>query len=325
MQMKQELRQIFGDLSNGKLSQQEALDKIKAIKLQEADMSVGVLFAAPEWQDSDVTASTNNIVHAENHVILCELPKVDAEKLRHLLPQTQCLSLYAGQDKNIAQRYCEYAVACFERIQAILQDKPQGRVFVHIVVASHQEQVIFSGLSGLLKTAALENSLIGQLIRVPVDMTTEELAQRLQEEKSAGLDALIRDSQIRYESGVRQVLRWREVEVGAEKPPIAFKDRGIYVITGGFGGLGVLFAKEILAQTRDAHVILTGRSPFDAEKQSRLNGLCTQSNRLSYRQMDLGDLGQVRQVIAAIKDEYGQLNGILHAAGMAADNFITKK
>ena len=46
---------------------------------------------------------------------------------------------------------------------------------------------------------------------------------------------------------------------------------------------------------------------------------------MSYRQLDLGDLDQVQQLIAAIKDEYGQLNGILHSAGMIADNFILKK
>ncbi|PYS19613.1 MAG: hypothetical protein DMG11_31485, partial [Acidobacteria bacterium] len=96
----------------------------------------------------------------------------------------------------------------------------------------------------------------------------------------------------------------------AEKAPIAFKDDGVYLITGGLGGLGVLFAKEILDHTREARVMLTGRSALSADKQARLDGLSAQAGRLSYRQLDLGDLDQVQQLIAAIRDEYGQLNGI---------------
>src|SRR5262249_54442278 len=91
------------------------------------------------------------------------------------------------------------------------------------------------------------------------------------------------------------------------------------------GGLGILFAKEILEQTREAKVILTGRSALNAEKQAQLGQLSPQPNRVSYRQLDLGDLNEVQQLMVAIKAEYGQLNGILHSAGMIADSFILKK
>ena len=46
---------------------------------------------------------------------------------------------------------------------------------------------------------------------------------------------------------------------------------------------------------------------------------------MSYRQVDVCDLEQVEQLILAIKKDYGQLNGILHSAGMVADSFILKK
>ncbi|HXH40941.1 MAG TPA: SDR family NAD(P)-dependent oxidoreductase, partial [Thermoanaerobaculia bacterium] len=48
-------------------------------------------------------------------------------------------------------------------------------------------------------------------------------------------------------------------------------------------------------------------------------------SRATYQQMDPGDLGQVEQLITATINEYGHLNGILHCAGMIADNFILKK
>ncbi|PYS28406.1 MAG: hypothetical protein DMG11_12785, partial [Acidobacteria bacterium] len=273
--------------------------------------------------------------------VLCELSKVNAEKLESLLPHSQCLPLQAAQQDNIAQRYSDYALACFERIQAILPvaavyDRRGSRLddvrrsqtaatvskaLVQIVIADHQEQVLLAGLLGLLKTAALENpQFIGQLILATPEITTEELAKHLQEEKSRGLDPLIK-----CEHGARQALRWQEVAAEAEKPPIAFKDNGVYLITGGLGGLGVLFAKEILEQTHGARVVLTGRSALTEEKQALLDGLSAQSERVSYRQLDLGDVDQVHQLIAAIKNEYGQLTGILHSAGMIADHFILNK
>jgi len=343
MQMKQQLRQIYDDLSNGRLSQREALERIKAIKLQEQGNGTGALLITPVWQSNgiEISAGASHIEYTEHHVVLCELSTIDAEKLGSLLPYSHCLPLQAGQQNDIAQRYSEYALACFERIQAILSvaavydrrgarldDNRRsqtaatvGRVLVQIVIADHQEHALLAGLSGLLKTAALENpQFIGQLILVPADMMADELGRHLQEEKVAGLDTLIK-----YEQGSRQVLRWQEVPADPDKPPIAFKDHGVYLITGGLGCLGRIFAKEILAQTRQTRVVLTGRSALGPANQALVGELSAQAGRVSYRQLDLGDLDQVKRLIAAIKDEYGQLTGILHSAGMIADNFILKK
>ena len=109
-----------------------------------------------------------------------------------------------------------------------------------------------------------------------------------------------------------------------ERAPVAFKDHGVYLITGGLGGLGLLFAKEIIAGPAGQSCPDGARSA-NAEKQNLLDGLSASAGRVSYRQVDLGDLDQVMQLIAAIRDEHGQLNGILHCAGMIADNFILKK
>ena len=133
------------------------------------------------------------------------------------------------------------------------------------------------------------------------------------------------DQLVRYEQGVRQLMHWQQILASPEKQPVAFKDRGVYLITGGLGGLGILFAKEIFKQAPQARVVLTGRSPFDPEKQSLLNELPASLGRVSYKQVNVADLDQVRQLITEITNEYGQLLGILHSAGIIADNFILKK
>ncbi len=276
------------------------------------------LIAVPVW--GAMAANADMVGYVEHHVILCELPAVDVGVLSSLVPYGQCLSLRRGDDKNIAERYSEHALACFERIRAILLSKPEGKVLVQIIVAGDEEQVLLGGLSGLLKTARLENpNLVGQLVLVPASVTVEALAQLLVAEKSGGDEPLIR-----HHEGVRQVVRWQEIGSQTEASPAAFKDHGVYLITGGLGGLGVLFANDVLGQTDEARVVLTGRAALSAEKRQLLEGLAADA-RLRYEQVDLGDLHQVEQLIAGIHGEYGRLNGILHSAGMISDNFILNK
>jgi polyketide synthase PksL len=279
-----------------------------------ATAAIGTLLAIPVWESGSVSISAD-VEFAEQHVILCELTGIDAAQFPN------GLLLQGEPDKNIAQRYSEYAVACFERVQSILRGRPQGKVLVQIVAAEQREQVLFAGLSGLLKTAALENpQFIGQLVLVPADITAEALGRHLRDERSRGVEPVVR-----YEGNVRQILRWQEVAAEPEATPIAFKDPGVYLITGGLGGLGLLFAREILDRAPEARVVLTGRAALAGENEARFAGLSAHAARVSYRQVDLGDLVQVQRLIAGIQYDHHRLDGILHCAGMTADHFILKK
>jgi len=277
------------------------------------------LLATPVWRDDMGTETKND--YEQHHILLCELFHVEERLLESMVPGSKSLTLRSGEDKDIAQRYSEYALACFEYIRSILQARPRGNVLVQVVVGDQGEQAIFAGMQGLLKTAAQENPLIrGQVIFVSNSITTDDLGWSLAMEKSRGLD-----SPVRYEGSARRVLHWQEVTPDIESPMIAFKDQGVYLITGGMGGLGLLFAKEILEKTRDARVVLTGRSELTPDKQARIDGLAAQTGRVSYRRMQLGDGDEVTRCIAAMLDEYGRLDGILHGAGAIADSFIIKK
>jgi polyketide synthase PksN len=282
---------------------------------------VGTLLAAPVWQTSSGDPAARNVEFAEHHVILCELTGVAVETLQLLLPQSRCLSLQGAQQKTLAECYAEYAMDCFHHLQAILRAGLQGNVLVQVVVPGDEGQTLLAGLGALLKTAAQENPrLKGQLIIVAAATTAEELARKVQEERPRALDAMVR-----YEDGVRQVLRWEEVPASLEAEPIRFQDGGVYLITGGAGGLGILFAEEILTQARHARVVLTGRSVSSHEIQARIDALAGRAGAVIYRQVDLRDADAVKQLIAGIRDQYGRLDGVLHCAGVLAENLIVDK
>ncbi|HUI83780.1 MAG TPA: SDR family NAD(P)-dependent oxidoreductase, partial [Candidatus Binatia bacterium] len=257
------------------------MDRIRAIKQKRVAPYAALL--TPEWEASAVEGRGNDKVQRER------------------------LELGAGSGRSVGERYREYGTAVFEKIRAVLRGKPEADIVLQIVVPEESEGTVLSGLAGMLKTAHLENPHFhGQLILVPASMRGEELADASEEVV------------VRYRQGQRTVLRWREVEEQSESDIApAFREDGVYLITGGLGGLGLAFAKEVLQQTRTGRVVLTGR------REAKPEGL--PADRVSYRQVDLEDLEDVQRLVAEVKQEYGSIQGILHSAGMIADNYIVKK
>jgi polyketide synthase PksN len=189
------------------------------------------------------------------------------------------------------------------------------------VVRTQGEQQLVSGLSGLLKTAQLENpKLMGQLIEVDEREAAEEIIEKLKDNSQSPID-----NHIRYQNDKRYVASWSEIEVSQETVRIPWKDQGAYLITGGTGGLGLLFAEEIAQKVKEATLVLTGRSSLTEEKETKLKELEILGARIVYQQVDVTDRKAVESLIQSIQEKFGSLDGILHSAGVIRDNFIIKK
>lgn len=280
---------------------------------------MGSLLAVPAWEPRPAPAG--NAVWNEHHVILCEIPGITPADIRRRLPDSRCVLLQATEGEDVAERYSRYALASLEQIQSILKGKPRGKVLLQVVVPDHPERMVFAGLSGLLKSAALENPLIaGQLIVVDPKAGAEDLADRLRENQRASSGTVAR-----YRDGVRHVLRWREEQPTQAGIGVVFQDQGVYLIVGGLGGLGTIFTREILRQVPNAQVVLTGRAPLTQEQRIGLDALSPRKGAIDYRQLDICDAEQVTALLSAIQGQYKRLNGILHCAGMIADQFILTK
>jgi polyketide synthase PksL len=293
-------------------------------ELEKQDKQFGTLLATPVWQSTEIGSSNEKAsLFVQQHIILCDIPNVNAAQLESVLVNSKCHLLPIAKQLNISDRFSNYALACFEGLQSIIKSKQEGRVLVQIVIPDSQEESMFAGLNGLLQSATLENpNLQGQIIFINRQTTADKLAEQLLHDQCRPQDTIVQ-----YKPSSRNILRWEIISESQNKPAIAFKDRGVYLITGGLGGLAVLFAKEILQQTSTSRIILTGRSSVAdlKEKQSVLANLLAIRNDIEYRQLDIDSLTETKQFIATIIQEYRQLNGILHSAGMTADNFILKK
>jgi acyl transferase domain-containing protein len=287
------------------------------------DKKISTLMLHPSWKERPVANEAEAPAPGcvQHLVILCEPKerwKMGNEEAGFIIIQLQ------SKQKSIEKRFQTYAARVFEEIQRIIKEKPKDRVLVQVVVPARDEQQLFSGLSGLLKTAHLENpKLIGQLIAVDPGEDWQGILEKLMDNSRSPLD-----DQVLYQDGKRYVPGWSD-NIGPISPigPMAlpWKDRGIYLITGGAGGLGLIFAKEIIRQVKNATLILTGRSPLGEDRQARIKELGALGARIEYKQVDVTQKKAVANLIQGIREDFGGLHGIIHSAGVTRDNYIFKK
>ena len=189
--------------------------------------------------------------------------------------------------------YADAAIGVFDTIKALHAEQGAGRTLVQVVVLCRGDGALLGGLSGLVKTANRESTRVfAQLVEVAA---ADDLAAMLDAE-SRGID-----DHVRYDGGRRHVMAWQEREPGASSLP--WKEDGVYLITGGSGGLGQVFARHIAKQAPTAKIILCGRR----------------------QQVDVGRRDQVDTFIADVVRAHGRIDGVLHCAGLLSDNYIARK
>lgn len=102
------------------------------------------------------------------------------------------------------------------------------------------------------------------------------------------------------------------------------RDGGVYLITGGLGGIGYALA-EHLARTRKARVVLMSRGATAGRAAAKVAALTALGAEVEIVQADVTNAAQVRTAIGAIRQRFGALHGVFHAAGTLGDSLIALK
>ncbi|WP_052421896.1 SDR family NAD(P)-dependent oxidoreductase [Paenibacillus sp. FSL P4-0081] len=179
-----------------------------------------------------------------------------------------------------------------------------------------------ASMGGFIKTLHLESPNYNfKTVSLAASLPQEELHSILEQELL--LDP--GEQEVQYSSAGRFVKRL--VQAGSEaKPgtPVTVRANGVYIITGGLGGLGRVFA-AYLAETAQAQLVLTGRSPLDREKEEKLAALRAHGGSAEYLVSDAADGQEAGELVGYVKQKYGRIDGILHCAGIHRDAFILNK
>lgn len=285
---------------------------------------IGSLMATPQWERLTADAPAKIARYERHEVILCNVPQVDLAKLQALVPGAAIARLPLLAEHGIAERYHTAALGCFERVQGILRSRPKEPVLFQVIIGHEQEDALLAGLAGLIRSARLENlQLVGQVVLTAAKVDERALARQLAAARAKPSEVLIK-----FSGDVPSVLRWQAEELSGSDA-ISWRDRGVYLITGGLGGLGMLFARDILKNVSNACVVFTGRSNLTDDKRQALEQLSSQlkvsKDQLVYRPLDVNRLADVEALIAGIVNDFSSLNGVIHSAGMSRDALLVNK
>jgi acyl transferase domain-containing protein/thioesterase domain-containing protein/acyl carrier protein len=144
----------------------------------------------------------------------------------------------------------------------------------------------------------------------------------------------------------RQGVRWqRHLGDGKPAPEGAkpkLREGGVYLITGGLGGIGGVIA-EWLAREVHAKLVLIGRTPLPARAdwddwlaRHKADDSISRSI-LKVRQLeslgaavlplaaDVAVADSMKDALAEVRKTFGEVHGVLHAAGLIRDNLIALK
>ncbi|MBU2629609.1 MAG: SDR family NAD(P)-dependent oxidoreductase, partial [Proteobacteria bacterium] len=281
--------------------------------------SIETMMWTPSWKEKRMPQDVLPPEYLQYLIICCELGTHLPQAVEAGVKDSKYRVLQS-EEKSIAKRFQIYAVKIFEAIQEIIRQRPRGKVLIQVVIPEKEKQQPFMGLSGLLKTACLENRKIScQLICIDPDEDGQTIREKLKDNA-----CLPNDQVIRYKNKKRLVAAWSEIKPvkEASRP---WKDHGLYLITGGSGSLGLVFAQKIIQQAKGTRIILTGRTPLTRESESRISALNSSNTRVIFKQLDMTQEQDVNHLMSNIRQEHGDLNGVIHAAGVIHDNFILKK
>ncbi|MGH2508532.1 MAG: SDR family NAD(P)-dependent oxidoreductase, partial [Ktedonobacteraceae bacterium] len=143
-----------------------------------------------------------------------------------------------------------------------------------------------------------------------------------------------RDTSVAYRSSERHVQIFTPLRL--EQPnqeSLSLRERGVYLITGGLGGLGLVIG-SYLAQTVQARLVMLGRAPLLARtewqnwleqheaqdtisvKIKSIQALEALGAEVLVLQADVADEVQICRAVAEAEAHFGALHGVIHAAGV---------
>lgn len=292
-------------------------------KKEDAQKEIDKIILCPVWKKNDLAPIKEIPDIIQHTIILCEPDKtIKTEDIEGRLPGVKSLIL-ESLEKNVDKRFEEYIKQLFNEIKSILRNKPKGYVLFQVVIFPGKEKELFNGLGGFLKTAQIENpKLLYQIIQLCDKNGKNNILDKLKENAKS-----LYHCEIKYINNLRYVKDLEEIKIfdNVDEEYFPWKEGGIYLLTGGAGGLGLIFTEEIAKKTKNVKLILTGRSKLEDKKENFINALRKLGVTIEYKRVDISQEKQVKNLITNIIETYGELNGILHGAGVVRDNFIINK
>ena len=231
-----------------------------------------------------------------------------------------------SEDKNdeleAKERIHQRIIPVFEAVKAVVGRCNKNLCLYYFFLNTHDGIADeHNAVNGLFKSVMMENS---DIYAKTVSITDEKNQKKhLMEIVAKEIKAGCIENEIQYEKGKREVKKLYDVQIN-KTFRCKFKKNGIYLITGGLGGLGSIISKYLCSQYK-AKLILCGRKEWNEEIAAQIREIQKDGGEAGYIKADISDALDVHRLVEEARKLYGKINGVIHAAAVIHDVVIKEK
>ena len=209
----------------------------------------------------------------------------------------------------------------FNLAQALLQHSASGAFRMMFLHRGTQPHPLHEAVVGLMRTIRIEHPKTRfQFLHLPVAANTSQ--RDWPDAVAEEWHASCADIWVSYQQGKRMCPSYRGQALN--HTPVMLEGDGPYLITGGAGGLGLQFARHLIARGA-RKLVLCGRSPLDQNKRGQIAALEALGAEVRYQTTDIANRAEVMACVAAIRTSMGPIRGVIHTAGIVRDALFLRK
>lgn len=308
-------------------------------QLTELKQSIGQVLPADEYASSSPGNYCIDPADESQYRTLLEAVMEDGGLPEHIIHMWNLDTMKDGESSLV---YAFYSLLYLARSIAALDPHHETRI---TVLTRHMQPVTGADIANPFAAAAM-----GAVQVIPLEFPLIDCrAIDIDDGEPELLAAMVLDRLFKKEDSQRQVAfrnnqLWKKAyEPYPMGPPSEaapkLKQNGVYLVTGGLGGIGLVLA-QFLAQTLNARLILTARTPLPpkeewlqylessdsdpriVQKIRDVMELESAGGEVIVCAADAADLTQMKDVVTEAHQRFGSIHGVIHSAGVADGGLI---
>lgn len=282
-----------------------------------------------EQEDYEMLFSNNELKNV--HVIIHLLSLDTKEECRTLGELEQSCNVGVNSAFKLIKGLSQFDISKNQDIKTVFVSQNVNEVTGKETYLRPEYNTMF----GLVKAAGFEfRNITLRGIDIDENTSVTELAEEINSENNNNLVSL--------RNGRRHIEEFRVSRPKRNNASnIKLRDDGVYVITGGTGGIGLEIARHF-ASMKKCTLALINRSKFPdrsewskiieanqnaslIKKVREIRAIEEYGVKVCCYSADISNYKDAEDVLEAIRRDYGKINGIIHSAGMAGQGYLITK